>query len=234
MPLLLGFTPVRCFRQSASHVDRDEDRDDARQEQGAPAPTGVHRVNPGHEVLVDLRGGDNTEGVAGEKETRGLVAHVLGPRLDHVRCGRRVFAGHCKADDEAQDEENPEVGSESAGDRAEGEHEDRQDHRRLTSVAIANSSEHEATDPAANKGGRYQGCTLDERQVECLLDRGEREGDENEVVAVQQDADPCGEEGLAIFFGQVLIPGLFRKHLCGGRTHDEGLPEVSSSNNEGL
>ena len=122
----------------------------------------------------------------------------------------------------------------SAGDRSESEHEDRQDHRGLTAVAVADSTEHEATDPAANEGGRNQGCALDERQAERLLDRGEREGDEDEVVAVQQNADPGGEEGLAIFFGQVLIPGLCGKRLCGGRTHDECLPEISSSNNEGL
>ena len=194
----------------------------------------MNRIDPGHEVLVDLSSGDNAEGVAGEQEARGLVAHVLGPRLDDVGCRCRVLTGHREADDEAQNEQNPEVRCESAGNGAEGEHEDRQHHCGLTAVAVTDSSEHEATDPAADEGGRNQGCALDQRQTERLLDRGEREGDQNEVVAVQQHADPCGEEGLAIFFGQVLIPGLFRKRLCGGRTHDECLPEISSSNNEGL
>ena len=232
--LLLGLTPVRGLGQGTPHVDGDDDRDDAGEEQGSPTPAGVHRINPGHEVLVDLSSGDDAEGVAGEKEARRLVTHVLGPRLDDVRGGCGVLACHREANDEAQDEQNPEVRSERTGDRPESEHEDRQDHRWLAPVAVTDCAEDEAADPAADEGRRNQGCALDERQAECFLDRGEREGDEDEVVAIKQNADPCGEEGLAIFFGEVLIPGLFRKRLCGGRTHDECLPEISSSNNEGL
>ena len=149
---------------------------------------------------------------------------MLGPRLDDVGGGCGILACHREADDEAQDEQNPEVRGERAGNRTESKHEDRQDHRWLTTVAVTDCPEHEATDPAADEGRRDQGRALDERQAERLLDRGERKGDEDEVVAVQQNADPSGEEGLAIFFGQVLIPGLCGKRLHRGRTHDKCLP----------
>ena len=234
MPVLLGFAPVGGFGQGLSHVDRDDNRDDSGEEQGAPAPSGVHRIDPCHEVLVDLGGGDDAEGIARQQEARSLVAHVLGPRLDDVGGGSRVFSGHREANDESQDEEDPEVRRERASDGSESEHEDRQDHGGLAPIAVADGSQDEATDPSANKRGRNQGCALDERQGECCLDRGQGEGDEDEVVAVQQHADPSSEERLAVFFGQVSIPGLCRKRLYGGRTHDECLPEISSSNNEGL
>ena len=79
MLVFLRFFPVAGFREAASHIDGDEDGDDAGEEQRAPTPPRVPGLHPADQVFIDLCGEEDAESVAGKEEAGCFVPHVDRP-----------------------------------------------------------------------------------------------------------------------------------------------------------
>lgn len=132
----------------------------------APTPPRVPGFHPADQVFIDLRGEEDAESVAGEEEAGCFVPHVDRPRFDDVGRGGGVFAGHREADDEAEEEEEPVPRRECAGDGAEREHEDREDHCGFASPFVAGRAEDQSAEPPRDEGRGNEGGRFNQGEVE--------------------------------------------------------------------
>jgi hypothetical protein len=193
--------PVVGLGQRPAYPQGDDDGKQADVEQPAPAV-------PGHHVLVDLGRQDAAQREAGDEEAGGAVAQPGRPALQDIGGTGAVLARHAHADQQAGREQAGVVPGEAAGEGADGVEQDAGHHGALAAEPVAERAEHRAAEPAGDEGSGDEAGGLDGRQSEVVGDLGQYEGDEDEVEAVEEVADPGGEEGLPLLPGDLAVPGL--------------------------
>lgn len=91
---------------------------------------------------------------------------MLWPAFNDIGGAGTVFTRHPHADDQTSDKHGDVAWRKAAGQRPGREENDAGDHCQTTPVAVTHSAEHQAAEPARDKGCGDQTCRLHRREPE--------------------------------------------------------------------
>ncbi len=117
-------------------------------------------------------------------------------------------------DDRPEDEHRPVAPGEAAQEAAACEAQDADDHGALAAEAVGDRAQQQAAEPPRDEGGADERGDLDQAEVELVGQLGEHQGDQDEVEAVEQVADPGGPELLPLRACQRVVLVGCRAVMC--------------------
>ena len=177
------------FGHLGADVESEKRGDASDPEHGAPAKVGQNdaRGDGGQQVSV---------GVAALQDAGEHAAPLHGSMLHGERRANAPLSAHADAEEQAQDEEDGEVGGEAAEQFDGGEEDDVGHQRAAAAVAVGQHAEDQRADGAHGQRAGDGQNDVGFADVEVLGQGVEQEDDDEEVEGVERPAEKAGGDGM--------------------------------------
>ena len=187
--------PARTLRDLASEQDDDERGDDTEAEH--PAPRGLLGEDEEY-ADADERAQQHADRLEREGRDEPAPAVLLREHLGEVGRGDRVVQADGDTEQEAEGDERPGVPGDHAADREDDEHPQVVLEDAATAELVPQRAQHRGTEHRAHDRRRRDEALLPCIGAEVLGDEGIGDADDEEVEAVEHDAEAGKEPELAM------------------------------------